>query len=192
MRAGWLRATTAALFILTPGAASAAALPGTRSAADRVAWRSILHWPASCESGWREAAQAGSGVGLLPAGADRRLVAVDCYFGAYQGVTMLYLVGMTRSVVGPLPLQLYGDPGSGRPRATRQSQILGVLSFASDSLTLHVWDKFSGAGDCGIYSTFRLAGSRFVPVAVRAKLACNGKPPLQPGRWPQLPLPADP
>jgi hypothetical protein len=192
MRARWLTASVAGFVILAAGAASAATLPGRTSGADRSAWRSILHWPASCESGWHEAAEEGSGIGLLPAGADRRLVTVSCYFGAYQGVTMLYLVGAARTVVGPLELDLYGESGSGRPRPRRQSQILGVLSFAPASLSLHVLDEFAGAGDCGIYSTFRLEGNHFAPVVVRAKLACDGRPPFQPRSWPQLPLPGDP
>jgi hypothetical protein len=72
------------------------------------------------------------------------------------------------------------------------AQVLGTLQFNKGTSRLVVFDKFRGAGDCGILSVFRLQKQRFYPLAVRAKLACNGKGPFDPFRWPLLPLPHGP
>jgi len=47
--------TLATVNLAVAGASSAApsALPGTKTGADRAAWRTILHWPGVCESTWR-------------------------------------------------------------------------------------------------------------------------------------------
>lgn len=164
--------------------------PGTKTAKDRTAWRAILHWPASCEEGWKPA--PGAGIVVWRTSTGRRLVQVTCSLAAYQGTFMLYLVDASRDVTGPLGLLAYRDPGSGRPTVTRETQILGLASFAPGTGRLTILDKFRGIGDCGIYSTFRLAGDRFVPVEVRAKTRCDGRYGGGPTRWPRLPLPHAP
>ena len=93
---------------------------------------------------------------------------------------------------GPLSLRVYRDPGTGVPTPTRETVVLGTLLFSARTRTLAVTDRFRGLGDCGIYSTFRLAGDRFVPVSARAKTRCDGRPPYDGSRWPRLPLPAVP
>jgi hypothetical protein len=107
--------------------------------------------------------------------------------GAYQGTSQLFLVGPGGRRLGPLALVTYRDPGTGHPRVTRETVVLGTLAFSKGTLT--VLDKFRGLGDCGIYSTFRLVGDRFRTVEVRAKTACDGKPPYDPRRWRRLPTP---
>ena len=190
-----LSLATSILALVIAAAASVAgadSLPGTKSAADRAAWRTVLHWPSSCERSWRAAgagAAGAAGIGAWPVPGGKRLVEVSCFLGAYQGVSMLYLAGGDRQAVGPLALRAYRDPGSGVPTVTRETQILGTFAFSPRTGILLVLDKFRGVGDCGIYSTFRLATDRFVPVEVRAKTACDGKPPYDPLRWPRLPLP---
>jgi hypothetical protein len=161
------------------------ALPQTQTKSDRAAWRKLLHWPAACETSWRE---GGSGAGIAGVWAIARggsLVAVDCSLGAYQGTSMLYLLDPNRHASGPLALRIYQDRGSGVPEPTTTTVVLGTLNFSRGSSTLAVRDLARGAGDCGIYSTFRLAGSRLVPIATRAK-ACDGKPPYDVSHWPKL------
>jgi hypothetical protein len=183
-----LLAVAAAAALLGTPHASPAPLPGAATSGDRAAWRALLHWPAACERSWRENG-SGSGIaGVWPVGAEGRLVAVDCSLGAYQGTSMLYLIGNDRRPTGPLRLHIYRDPGTGVPTPARETVILGTLTFARASRTLAVLDRARGAGDCGIYSTFRLAGRELVPLRTRAKPTCDGKPPFDPLRWPPLPL----
>jgi hypothetical protein len=187
----------AALAALTLGlgaaVAGAAPLPGVKKPSDRQAWLSLLHWAKGCESDWRStpAASSASGIDISAPIADgNRLVQVACYFGAYQGTTIMYLVNPGRHVTGPLAFSIYIDPGSGKPTLRKETEILGDTMFDSKSGSLSVFDKARGIGDCGIYSTFKLTDDRFVPVVVRAKLACNGKPPFDPTLWPKLRLPS--
>jgi Protein of unknown function (DUF1176) len=177
------------LAVLAGTAAAAGGLPGTKTATDRVAWRALLHWPRSCESDWQIGHPDTAGVVSWKAGA-RKLVAVDCILGAYQGTQMLYLVDAAKKVTGPLRLHLYVDPGTRKPKPTYRMRVLGVATFTPATGRLVIFDRFRGIGDCGVYSTFRLAGARFVPVEVRAKLACDGKGGGDPSRWPKLPVPA--
>jgi hypothetical protein len=174
------------LTLALAGVAAAATLPGASTGHDRAAWRAILHWPSSCESGWRATATPGSGIELMPASGGRELVAVECYPGAYQGDALLYLAAQSSKPVGPLALRVYEDPGNGHPKLTSATTILGVLDFTKSTGTLTILDKFRGVGDCGIFSTYRLEGNRLALTAARAKTACDGKPPFSPARWPKL------
>jgi hypothetical protein len=181
-----LRAALTLLVAAAMGGGSSP-LPGTASARDRAAWRALLHWPASCEASWRSSRTPGAGIGgVWTLAGGRRLVAVDCTLGAYQGTSMLYLLDAARRSTGPLVLRIYRDLGSGKPTAGRTTLVLGTLTFSTRTRTLTVLDKFRGVGDCGLYSVFRLSGERLVAVTARAKLACDGKPPYDPRRWPPL------
>jgi Protein of unknown function (DUF1176) len=125
--------------------------------------------------------------GLWLAGRGGHLVAIDCSLGAYQATSMLYLLDSNRRASGPISLLIYQDQGSGVPEPATTTVVLGTLSFSPQSRTLAVRDLSRGAGDCGIYSTFRLVGTGLVPTAARAK-TCDGKPPYDPGHWPLLTL----
>jgi hypothetical protein len=171
------------VLVLLAGCGSSRSLPETTTAKDRAAWRAILRWPESCERSWD--GTPGAGVGSWRAGGGR-LVGVDCTLGAYQGTSLLYLVGAHRSVAGPLRVSIYRDLGAGVPTAIRTSLVLGTLSFAHGRLS--VVDKARGVGDCGIYTVFELADGRLQQVDTRAKTSCDGKPPYDPARWPRLPL----
>src|SRR5581483_3761973 len=152
---------------------------------DRAAWRRLLHWPSSCETAWR--GQSGAGIaGVWPVGGGRHIVAVDCSLGAYQGTSMLFLLDASGRASGPLLLPIYVDKGSGKPQPTDATVVLGTLTFSRGSGILAVRDLARGVGDCGIYSTFKLRNIQLIPLASRAK-ACDGKPPLDPARWPKLP-----
>ena len=131
----------------------------------------------------------GSGVGTWKLPDGRRLVEVTCFRGAYQGVSMLYLVDSARKATGPLALRTYQDPGSGKLKPVTLTRVLGILAFTPKTGVLTIFEKFRGPGDCGIYSVYKLTGNRFVTTEVRAKTACDGKPPYDPARWPKLPLP---
>lgn len=180
-------AAAAALLLCAAGASPAAALPGTSSAKDRAAWRALLRWPASCEKDWRGGHPDTAGIQVWRAGEGRRLVAVSCLVGAYQGTSVLYLLDRAGRPGAALRLHLYRDPGTGRPTPTRTTRPLGTLSFTTRTRTLWIVDRFRGVGDCGISSKLRLQGTRFVPTVTRAKVACDGKPPYDPERWPKLP-----
>ena len=195
MRAMKLAVAAVAAALLAAASATAAPpgkFPGTRTAKDRTAWRKVLHWSGSCERDWRGARPAGAGVVVFATASPRWLVAVTCIQGAYQGTQVLYLVDRALNKIGPIPLHAYRDPGNGKPRPVHETRVLGTLDFRQGTSRLVVFDKFRGVGDCGILSVFRLQKNRFYPLAVRAKLNCNGKGPFDPFRWPLLKLPKGP
>jgi uncharacterized protein DUF1176 len=174
----------------TATAAPSGGFPGTKTAKDRAAWRGVLHWSRACERDFGRTASAG--VVVYPTGTPRWLVAVTCIQGAYQGTQLLYLVDRGLNRIGPIPLHACRDLGRGKPRPIRTTMVLGTIAFNRGTSRLVVLDKFRGAGDCGILSIFRLQKQRFYPLAVRAKVNCDGKPPFDPYRWPLLPLPHGP
>jgi uncharacterized protein DUF1176 len=183
---GFAAALTAIVFSVT---AQARPLPGVQTRADRAAWHSLVRWPASCERSWAKTGASGAGIQTWPAGHRVRLVAVRCFVGAYQAVSMLYLLPAHGTSGSALRFRIYVDPGSGVPRVHSTTAVLGVLSFDPRSGRLTVLDKARGVGDCGIYSVFGLRARAFVPLEARAKTACDGGPPFDPARWPKLPLP---
>ena len=188
-----LLATVAVAFLLAAQSANAQGLPGTSKASDRAAWNALLRIPASCQHDWNATAGAGGSSGIVSeptATVGLRLVSVTCFYGAYQGVTVFYLVDASRKVTGPIRLSIHVDPGSGKPTLGHSTPRMAVESFVPKTGVLTIFDKARGPGDCGIFSTFKLTGTHFVPVSARAKRACDGKPPFDPGKWPKLPTPA--
>jgi uncharacterized protein DUF1176 len=175
--------------VLCPAAVWAGPLPGLNTPADRAAWRSLLHWPASCERRWRQSHPPPM------AGVDdtwrtrngARLVTVTCFLGAYQVAQLVYFLPASGKARGPLRFRIYEDPGNGVPKPRTEALLVGELTFDPTKGRLFLFEKARGLGDCGIYSVFHLQGTAFVPVETRAKTACNGKPPLEPTRWPKLP-----
>jgi hypothetical protein len=167
--------------------ALATPLPRANTAHDRAAWRTILHWPAGCEDGWKATNTPGAGLEIMPAKSSERIVAVECFPGAYQGDAMLYIVKSATKTIGPLHLKTYSDPGNGHPRLITTTVMLGVLDFSRATNTLTLFDKYRGVGDCGIFSTYRLTNDALVLKETRVKSACNGKPPYDPSKWPRFP-----
>jgi hypothetical protein len=178
----------AAALALLAGTARGAGLPGTSTSADRARWRALLHWPASCEAGWRANRAPGAGVVLSYPAASERLAVVECAAAAYQATDVFYALGPGGKVAGPLRLATYDIAADGRLSATSVTEALGIVAFTG-SITLTVLDELRSLGDCGLYSTFRLTDDRLVPVAVRAKTRCDGLPPLRPQSWPRVALP---
>jgi uncharacterized protein DUF1176 len=192
MRALPLSIVIALLLAAPASAQSPTSFPGTNTAADRAHWHSILRWSKRCQRDWASSRSKSAGVVVYPTGVPEWLVAVTCSPGAYQGTQLLFLVDRGLNKIGPIPLHTYRDIVKGKPRVSRAAMILGTIDFNRDTSRLVVLDKFRGAGDCGILSVFRLQRNRFYPLAVRAKLDCDGKGPFNPFRWPLLPLPQGP
>jgi len=189
-----LLALTAVLALA--GLAPAGGAHAARSSAagrSRAAWRRVIGWPASCESGWRESGLGGPGVTVV-AVAGEELAIVECYFGAYQGTQLLYVLKDGRKLAGPLTALTYDIQAGGRLTPTVATQILGLLSFNPHTRSLTVFDLLRGLGDCGLYSTFHLSGIRLVPTSVRARPTCAGGASaggasVSPSRWPRVSVP---
>lgn len=200
MNRAWI---VAALLSVAAGntVAAAAPLPGTNSAADRQAWRALLHWPASCEDVWQETRPDRAGVVSQRFSSGTRIVQITCVVFAYQENFLLYLIDDNRHVTGPLVLPIYVAGEDDEPKLVRKAEVLGISSVACSGKeympcehddypppagTLAILAKGRGRGDCGFYSTFKLSGRRLVPVEARAKRACDNEEPFDPRLWPKL------
>jgi hypothetical protein len=171
---------------------AAAALPrvgnGGLRAADRAAWRAFLGWPAVCERPYRQSFPGdgpNAGLAFFPVPGRRLLVQVTCAFGAYQGSSMLYVVDRSRTPprARGVALTVYEAPGASL-RRTRSRIVYGTVRADRATGALSVLTVFRGLGDCGVLAGYALRAGRYVPVEVRAKLACDGRPPYDPARWP--------
>jgi hypothetical protein len=185
------------LAALAPAAAAAprAANAGLR-APDRADWRALLGWSAACEGPYRVTFPDGgpnAGLAFWPFGAGRLLVQVQCASGAYQGISTLYLVDRSRTPARArgLALTVYEAPGAAL-RRSRARLVNGAIEPDPSTGRLQLFTRFRGLGDCGVLATYALRGGRFVPQEVRAKLACDGRPPYDPARWPRRPLSPQP
>jgi uncharacterized protein DUF1176 len=180
----------AAAATLAPAAAAAprVANAGLR-ASDRAAWRAALGWSSACEAPYRTTFPDGgpnAGLAFWPLGGRRLLVQVHCASGAYQGISTLYLVDRSRTPARArgLTLTVYEAPGDAL-RRVRARLVNGTIDVEPATGRLQLFTKFRGLGDCGVLASYALRGGRVVPVEVRAKLACDGRPPYDPARWPR-------
>lgn len=164
--------------------------------AARAQWRQSLGWPNWCEEGYRAAAggitpEGGVDLRTLPDG--RMLLVVGCGVGAYQGTFLLYDVQIPQSApaTGRLLRVPTYDPTGARSVALKRvarSQVAGLITHSGDNTLLTVLTKFRGLGDCGVWVRYRMAPGGPVPLVVRAKVRCDGKPPYNPSRWPRYPV----
>src|SRR5262245_28578655 len=127
-RAALVAAAVAA--VLCPAGARAEPLPGVKTPADRAAWRSLLHWPSSCERRWRQAGNPTiAGLDTWRTTGGGHVVSVDCFLGAYQPASMVYLVSAGGKVSGPFRFRIYEDPGDGAPKPTSEAVLVGLVAY---------------------------------------------------------------
>jgi hypothetical protein len=182
-------AAAAALLAAAPAAAAPRVANVGLAAADRAAWRAALGWSDACERPYRSAFPDGAvNAGLRFWGLDgsRLLVRVSCGAGAYQPVSTLYLVDGGRGTPSTrgIALTVYEAPGTRLVRR-RARIVAGLLDWRPRTRRLVLHTRFRGLGDCGALVAYAPRDGRFVPVEVRAKLACDGRPPFDPARWPR-------
>jgi Protein of unknown function (DUF1176) len=166
--------------------------------ADRRAWRAAIQWPESCERGFAPSDSSSAGLEFLPLSGGRVVAQVMCSLGAYQPTYLYYVVDTSASsaassrVTGPLEFKDYvdsGTPGPNRLTAEQTTEVVGLPEYVPDRRQLRVFRRFRGVGDCGLLLTYEIADTRAVLREARGKLACNGRGPRDPSKWPVLKLP---
>jgi hypothetical protein len=162
----------------------------------RAPWRSALKWPTWCEKGFRATfpdGAEGGGVDLRTLPDGRLLLVVGCGTGAYQGPSLLYDVQIPQSAPATgrlLRVPTYDTTGirSLRLKRITGTEAIGLIRHSAGNTLLTVLTKFRGLGDCGVWVRYRVDPSALVPLVVRAKVRCDGKPPYNPARWPRYPV----
>jgi len=90
---------------------------------------------------------------------------------------------------GPLAFENYVDsgiPGPNRLTVERTTEVVGLRTYVPNGERLQVFRRFRGAGDCGLLLTYAFAGTQAVLREARGKLACDGRGPHDPTRWPLM------
>jgi hypothetical protein len=118
---------------------------------------------------------------------------VGCGTGAYQGTSLLYDVQIPQSAPATgrlLSVPTYDTTGvrSVRLRRTSSDHAVGLIGHSAGNTLLTVLTKFRGLGDCGVWVRYRVDARGLVPLVVRAKVRCDGRPPYNPARWPRYPV----
>lgn len=103
------------------------------------------------------------------------LVMLQCYLGAYQGSSVLYLYSETKGQAEVQPLNLEQiDRDGGVTTKTQSNLITGYAKFDPEKNTLVVRNKYRGVGDCGTIGTYSLKDQQFVLTEYQADFECDG------------------
>jgi len=151
------------------------------------AWEGALHYPQACmDDAVRRHVQLQPRYHALDA--KRYLVEVGCTWAAYQGTEVFFLLDTS----GPQPsarlleFSNYQDTGSGIEKV-RAAELPGDAEWDAKTRQLRIFEKFSGAGDCGLYQVYSIAGEQPKLVTARAKIKCDGRAIRDPRPLPVLP-----
>ena len=105
-----------------------------------------------------------------------KLVQLQCYLAAYQGVYEYYLYSETTQGVQVKPLMFAGyipnDSGNFELQETRI--LAGLPDYNPEEKLLSIFTKGRGLGDCGTFAEYRLVKEKFELQEYRVKLECDG------------------
>ena len=110
----------------------------------------------------------------------------DSQQGTYQGQQRYYFVEGGRAEKLVFPVMVPDE----KKRWSRKSTevLLGLPGVDVKKQRLTMLEKFRGPGDCGIFTTWSLAGQHPILVECRANLDCDADPPRLAPDWPRVPL----
>jgi hypothetical protein len=145
------------------------------SLADRAAWRAALDWPASCEQAFassRAGEDGGLAIHVVEPGVS--LVEVLCAAGAYQPshAYIRYDEHGASPIATLLEFPVFESAESATPETSRETEIWGESSFASDTRELSVLTLSRQLADCGVWSRYAMGTGQPQLIAAAALLPC--------------------
>lgn len=160
-------------------------------ATDRKYWRGLLKWDDECESGFR-ADESSSGLDVYSGGEKRHIIQVTCSSGAYQGYQRFYhlvLEGDT-TIAKALEFPLYAVSSSKAVRRESSVDVWGNVLMNSGYDALTVLNQYSGYGNCGTLTTYRLVDGNVNAVRFRSEPNCESETASRnPENWPEFAVP---
>jgi hypothetical protein len=144
---------------------------------DRKAWRAILQWPDSCETGFDSREGTWSGLTFWPIGPKGYLIEVQCFLAAYQANNMYaWYDGETQPPSSKfLTFTVYLSEDGKTIAPEEVTELNGLSEFDAKQRELQVTTKSRGLGDCGSFARYEIQNGAAILKEFRAKFQCDGK-----------------
>lgn len=153
---------------------------------DRDAWWHRLRWDtATCPR--EPIGRDQSGVHIHGLAGGYRLIEINCFLGAYQGQSLLYLESPGGQHPTLLSFDQFESPDRGLLEHYRSAELVGTLDVDASTRQLTVLRRYRGIGDCGQLLTYELSDSDAELLELRHQ-NCDDGAVLAPQSWPRLPL----
>ncbi|MFP5260642.1 MAG: DUF1176 domain-containing protein [Blastocatellia bacterium] len=152
---------------------------------DRKAWREILKWPDECEQAFDYPDKSFGGIEFHQLAEKQYVVQVTCTGGAYQGYQVYYFYDETGQQPAAKLLTFESRESQDEKSLTRTetTEVWGQATFDDKAKELKVFNRFRGAGDCGILATYGFVNGAPELKELRAKINCDGKGAENPEKW---------
>ena len=164
---------------------------------DRQYWRKLLNWGNDCESGYH-ADESSSGLDVYTENKRKYIIHVTCTLGAYQGYQgyqgyqqfyHLTLEG-DKTIVKALMFPLYKVSKKKAVKKELAAEIWGNVLNKSDYKNLIILNQYSGYGNCGTLTTYKIINGEVITTQFRSEPDCESKKASRdPDKWPEYSIP---
>ncbi len=152
--------------------------------ADRQFWRSELKWSDECESSFNYP-ESVSGITLYPVNSNEYLFRITCTFGSYQGQHHLYLVSTGQQIQSrAIKLHQYKIESNKVIIKKASTTFWGEVLEGTRPASLKILNLYSGAGHCGILTTYKFVDGKMNTTKIKAQPNCEAQKKVrEPEKW---------
>lgn len=171
---------------------------GKSNRKDRQYWRVLLKWSDECETDFQgppelqDPEDTDTGIYLYPAQNKEYIARVTCTLGSYQGRQSFFYLSLagdnviTRTLLFPT----YEVHNSKAVMKASSAELWGSVLNNSDYKKITILNQYSGYGNCGTLTTYRIDHDKVTAVKLRAAPDCESKTSSRdPNKWPEFPIP---
>jgi len=165
-------------------------MSGKSNLADRQYWRNILKWPDECESAFHYPDSV-SGIDIYREGKDEFVVQVMCTMGSYQGRQNFFHLSVANEKVKAVMLafSMYEISNGHAVLKEDVSEVSGNVLNQSTPKRFIILNRYSGYGQCGILTTYRIEDGNVRALSLRAQPDCElADGSRNPELWPEYPI----
>ena len=158
---------------------------------DRQYWRGLLKWDNECESSFQYPEYV-SGIKIYTENEKKYIIRVTCTVGAYQGYQQFYHLSLDgdETMVKALVFPLYEESKKKAVIKEMSAEVWGNVLNNSNYKNLTVLNQYSGYGNCGTLTTYKIIDGKVTATKFRTEPDCeSSKASRDPERWPEYPIP---
>ena len=158
---------------------------GKSNRADRQYWRGLLNWSNECEEGFQYP-ESVSGIDIYPMNDSDYIIRVTCTLGAYQGYQQFYRLSLAgdKAKVTALLFPLYEVINKHVIKNKPAADICGNVLNNADYKNFTVLNQYSGYGNCGTLTTYKITDDTVTATKFRAAPDCESKTSSRdPDKW---------